>query len=273
LPGTPHRYNTPLSLIYFHNYLITVQEKLLSATLSIVRQHGVDLFIDISRPYAYTMVVEHEGKKILLKVVPNADEVPTGALRDVKLLSELLDVPAIGVASSARGSVLREGVVYRRDNVNFVSLATLAKAFRGDMPMFLQIRGKRYALVDGEALRDRREEAGLSLSALSEMLSVSRETVYRYERGDMGVPEEAATTLARFFGTDIFKRINLFTSIKADSIDKASRSMGANAYKLEQSHPNGIAYDERPIFIVKSEERREKAEALADIFGAEVVRG
>ncbi len=251
---------------------ISVEERLLNATLNVVRQHGVDLFVDVSRPYAYTMVVEHDGKKILVKVAADADDVPTGALRDVRLLSEFLGVPALGVASSARGRVLREGVVYRRDNVNFVSLATLAKAFRGSAPTFLQIRGRCYALVDGETLRERREEAGLSLSALSEMLSVSRETVYRYERGEMGVPEESAAALARFFGSDIFKRIDIFVSVRADSIDKASRAMGANAYKLEQSHPNGIAYEDKPVFIVKSEERREKAEELADIFGVEVVK-
>ncbi len=249
-----------------------MEEKLLNATLNVVRQHGTDLFIDVSRPYAYTMVIEHENKKMLLKVVLDADDVPPGALRDVKLLSEMLDVPALGVVSTAGGEVLREGVVYRRDNVNFVSLATLAKAFRGEMPLFLQIRGKRYALVNGKALRDQRERAGLSLSALSEILSVSRETVYRYEREELSISEKTAAILARYFDLSVFKRINIFTSIKADQIDKASRAIGENAYKLEQSHPNGIAYDRRPIFIVTSEEKREKTEILADIFGAEVVK-
>ncbi|MEZ0249271.1 MAG: helix-turn-helix domain-containing protein [Thermoproteus sp.] len=248
-----------------------MEEKLLSATLNIVRQHGVDLFLDVSRPYAYTMVVEHEDKKILLKIAVDAEDVPTGALRDVKLLSEFLDVPIVGVASSIRGEVLREGVVYKRDEVNFVSLATLAKAFRDDMPTFVQIRGRRYAFVNGKALRDRREEAGLSLSVLSQMLSVSRETVYRYEKEELSVPEETAIVLAEYFDGDVLKRINIFSSIRASPIDKASRSMGANTYKLEQSHPNGIKYEEKPAFIVKDGERREKTEILADIFGVEVI--
>lgn len=248
-------------------------EKLLNATLNVVRQHGTDLFIDLSRPYAYTMVVEHEKKKMFLKIALDADDVPTSALRDVKLLSELLDVPALGVVSTAGGEVLREGVVYRRENVNFVSLATLAKAFRGEMPILVQTRGKRYAFVDGKALREQRERAGLSLSALSEILSVSRETVYRYEREELRVSERTAVVLASYFDVSVFKRINIFTSIKADRIDKASRAIGESAYKLEESHPNGIAYDERPIFLVNNEEKREKTEILADIFGAEVVRG
>lgn len=272
LPGTPHFRNTPLSFIYFPIY-ISLVERLLHATLHVVRQHGIDLFMDLSKPYAYTMVVEHENKKMFLKITTDVDEVPVGALRDVKLLSELLNVPVLGVASAAGGEVLKEGVVYKREDVSFVSLATLAKAFGGEFPIFVQTRGKRYAFVNGKALREQRERAGLSLSALSEILSVSRETVYRYEREELGVSERTAMALARHFGVGIFKRINIFTSIKANHIDKASRAIGENAYKLEQSHPNGIAYDEKPIFLINSEEKREKTEILADIFGAEVVRG
>lgn len=250
-----------------------MENKLLNATLNIVRQHGDSLFLDVSRPYAYTMLIDYDRRKILLKVATDADDMPTSALRDIKLLSEFLSIPVLGIVAMARGEVLEEGVVYKRDNVNFISLATLARAFRGELPVFVQIKGRRYAFVDGQRLREAREREGLSLGAVSEMLSVSRETVYRYEREELNLSEAAARALARRFGPDVLKRIDIFSSIKADPIDKASRAIDAKTYRLELSHPNGIAYEDRPLFILKDEDKREKTEELAGHLGVEVVRG
>lgn len=246
-------------------------ERLLNAALNIVRQHGSDLFVDASRPYAYTIVMEYEGKKMFLKIARDTNDVPSSAIRDMKLLSEFLNAPALFVVSSADNEVLEEGVVYRRDSMNFVSLATLAKALRGELPKFYQSRRKRYVAVDGKALRERRESLGLSLSALSQMLSISRETLYRYEREEYSIPEHVAVELFKHFSDAIAKKIDILCTARASKIDKASRTIDINKYRLEQSHPSGIIYSDKPLFLVKDPEKKEKTRLLAEIFSVELV--
>jgi putative transcriptional regulator len=245
-------------------------ERLLNATLNVIRQYGEELFIDVSRPYAYTMVVRHEDKKIFLKLARDVDEVSNSAIRDMKLLSDFLKASAIGVISAAHGEVLEEGVVYRKSGMNFVSLATLAKAFRGEMPRFIRSKGKRYAIIDGEEFRRSRERLGLSLNEVSRMLSVSRETLYRYEKGEYSVPERAARIIMKMDGS-IIKGIDIFRTVKADEMDMASRAIDVNKYRLEESHPDGIIYGNETKLLVRDKERREKAELLGQIFGVTVV--
>jgi putative transcriptional regulator len=245
-------------------------ERLLNATLNVVRRYGEELFLDVSRPYAYTMVIRHENKKIFIKLARDIDEITNSAIRDMKLLSEFLKAPAIGVVSAAHGEVVEEGVVYRKGGVSFVSLATLAKAFRGEMPRFIKSRGKRYAVIDGEEFRKSRERLGLSLDEVSRMLSVSRETIYRYEKGEYSVSERAARILIKI-DESIIKEIDIFRTVKAEEIDMASRAIDVNKYRLEESHPDGIIYGNETKLLVRDKERREKAELLGQIFGVPIV--
>lgn len=268
LPGIPHAVWRTLALKIL--YINKAVERLLNATLNVVRQYGEELFLDVSRPYAYTMVIKYEDKKMFVKLARDIDEVSNSAIRDMKLLSDFLDAPAIGVVSAAHGEVLEEGVVYRKSGMSFVSLATLAKAFHGEMPRFIRSRGRRYAIIDGEEFRRSRERLGLSLNELSRMLSVSRETLYRYEKGEYSVPERAAKIIMKI-DESIIKRIDIFSKVKADEMDMASRAIDINKYRLEESHPDGIMHGDETKLIVKHKERLEKAELLGQIFGVAVV--
>ena len=154
-------------------------EKLLQATLNIVRSVGEQLFIDVSRSYAYTLVAKFGNRKYLMKIAADAEDVSSSAIKDLKLLSKYTNVTSLCVVSGVKGQVLRRGVVYVRDNFVFMSLSTFTDILNGKEPAYRVSRGTITAMIDGKKLRELRERAGMSLSAVAEQLGVTRETVYR----------------------------------------------------------------------------------------------
>jgi len=248
-------------------------EKLLRATLDAIKKRGEPLFTDVSKPYAYTLVAELNNEKVLVKISNDIDDIPRGAIKDIKILSSFLKAPAIGVLSTVRGQVLLRGVVYRKDDVNFVSLSTLIDYLDGKMPIFMYHRGRVVASVDKEVFGERRRERGLSYGALSERLSISRETLYRYERGEISeVSGNVAEKLIEIFGADVLKPIKPIEVAPVDRSELLGRAMESGRYRLVESHPNGIGVEDRPYFISTDAEKYRKTLELADVFNIEVVK-
>lgn len=245
-------------------------DRLLAATLNVVRSRGEQLFLDVSRPYAYTLVARIADRRFIVKVAGEVEEVGGSSLRDIRILSALFGWPALGIASSARGSILPRGVVYQRESVNFVSLSTFVDFLEGRRPLFKHSRGRLTTEVDGEELRRRREELGLSLGALASELGVSRETLYRYERGEVEAPHRVAVRLARL-GINVLRGIDLDRPSEVAREDLASREVSSGLYRLVDSHPDAVQLHEgRPLLVTYSREKAEKTRELGEALGAEV---
>ena len=245
-------------------------ERLLQATLNIVRSRGEQLFIDVSKPYAYTLVARFDDKKYLMKVASDAEEVPNSALKDLKLISRYTDVSSICVVSGVKGQILQRSVIYLKDNVAFMSLSTFTDILNGEEPTFRVSRGAVTAMIDGGKLRERREQAGMSLGALAEELGVTRETVYRYERGEIEAPLRVAEKLIRMFGPDVIRRINIWKRPEITREELRSRQMAKETYRLVESHPDAIRVESRVIFVSASREKYEKTVELANVLDVEV---
>ena len=243
--------------------------KLLKATLNIVKARGEPLFLDVSRPYAYTLVAEINREKMLIKIAQNAEDVTTSSIKDLKLLSSYTNATSLCITSTVRGEVLRRGVVYTRDNIAFISLSTFIDLIDGKLPMFRLNHGSITAAIDGKKLRQRREETGISLGALAKELGVSRETVYRYEREEIKAPAKIAQKLIEIFGEDVIKKINI-EKAQVSAEELASRSLGKDIYKLVDSHPDALKVQGKVLFISTSTDKFQKTVELANALGVEV---
>jgi Predicted transcriptional regulator len=244
-------------------------ERLLQATLNVVRSRGEQLFIDVSRPYAYTLVAKFENKKYLLKIARDAEEVPSSAIKDLKLISKYTDTSSICVVSGVKSQILQRGVVYIRDDVVFMSLSTFTDFLEGKEPIFKLSRGMVTAMIDGAKLREQRERAGISLGALAEELGVARETVYRYERGEIEAPFRVAEKLIHMFGPDVIRRISI-QKPELTQKEVKSRQIKEETYRLVESHPDALKVENRVVFMSFSRDKYEKTVELANVLDAEV---
>lgn len=244
-------------------------EKLLNATLSIVRGRGEELFLDLSRPYAYTLVARLNRKKYLMKVAADAEDVPSSAVKDLKILGGHTATPTLCIVSGVKGQVLQRGVVYFRDDIVFMSLSTFTDYLEGRLPYLKLSRGVITATLEGERLRERRELAEMSLGALASELGVTRETVYRYERGEIEAPLKVAHKLIEMFGEEVVKKIDI-SEVKISARELLSRKIDRNTYRLVESHPDAIRVEKGVFLITSDRERYEKTRELAEALGVEV---
>jgi putative transcriptional regulator len=245
-------------------------EKLLQATLNIVRSVGEQLFIDVSRPYAYTLVAKFNEKKYLMKVAADAEDVSNSAIKDLKLISKYTDVSSICVVSGVKGQLLKRGVVYVKDDVVFMSLSTFTDVLNGKEPTYRVSRGAVTAMIDGKKLRELRERAKMSLGAVAEELGVTRETVYRYERGEIEAPLRIAERLIQMFGADVIRKVDIWRRPEITQEELRSRQVAEGTYRLVESHPDAIKIEKRVIFISTNRDKYEKTVELANALGVGV---
>ncbi|MEM4633325.1 MAG: helix-turn-helix domain-containing protein, partial [Pyrobaculum sp.] len=166
------------------------------------------------------------------------------------------------------GRVLQRGDVYIRDDIVFMSLSTFKDVLDGKPPLFKLNRGVITATIRGDKLRERRESADMSLGALANELGVTRETVYRYERGEIEAPLKIANKLIIMFGEDIIKKIDI-TNIEVSKEELLSRRIDNNTYRLVESHPDAVRVEKNVFLISTDRDRYEKTKELAEALGAQ----
>jgi putative transcriptional regulator len=74
--------------------------------------------------------------------------------------------------------------------------------------------GGYYVEIDEGAIKRRRQELGLSIGELAEMMGTSRRTLYGYERGMAKASVSAAYSLICILGIPVAKPMNLFKKSK-----------------------------------------------------------
>ena len=106
-----------------------------------------------------------------------------------------------------------------------------------EYPEILADRGGYYVKINGNVLREYREEYSLSLKDLADLAHVSRATMYKYENGIVRANTETAMALEEILNTkitldiDLFEPYNQDIKLKADKTD-LSKSLGSNAKDL-----------------------------------------
>ncbi|MFB6146344.1 MAG: transcriptional regulator [Halobacteriaceae archaeon] len=155
------------------------------------------------RPKSFDLVARRDPDLILVKVLENIDafDGPTGA--EMRRLGSYLDATPLLIGLRSRDERLKPEVVYVRHGVPVLSPDTAMDLFiEGVKPLIYAAPGGLYVNIDGEVLRDEREERGWSLGRLATELGVSRRTVSKYEDG-MDASIEVAVQLEELFGDDL----------------------------------------------------------------------
>ena len=106
-----------------------------------------------------------------------------------------------------------------------------------EYPEILADRGGYYVQINGNVLKEYREEYNLSLKDLADLAHVSRATMYKYENGMVRANTETAMLLEEILNTKITLDIDLFEPYQEDIKLKADTSnlnqtQGTNAQNL-----------------------------------------
>lgn len=151
------------------------------------------------------------GGLFLVKVLSNIEGLTPNKASELRKVSAILDGVPIIVGRRLKSAVLDSGVVYERYGVHVVAVDTLGQILGDNAPTTYTIRGNYCMRLNPERLSMARRSRGLTQEGLAELLGVSKQSVYRYER-DGRVSSLVAERMSELFGCveDLFLPSDVF---------------------------------------------------------------
>ena len=216
---------------------ITNRNQLIREIYLLLNKEGFETS-DIYDQSCFDLVARKKLLILLLKVLVNIDSINEAHVEEIRQISHVFLASPIIVGLKSKNHILEEDVVYERHGLPAIGLQTLKNMIIYDeYPEILADRGGYYVQINGNVLKEYREEYNLSLKDLADLAHVSRATMYKYENGMVRANTETAMLLEEILNTKITLDIDLFEpypediKLKADSTN-INTTHGTNAQNL-----------------------------------------
>ncbi|KQC03058.1 MAG: transcriptional regulator [Methanoculleus sp. SDB] len=188
------------------------QQKLLQMVISvlIMGEYQVSERCDM-RPRSFDLIARQDEQPLVIKVVAHIDSVTEEVAQDLSLIARCLKGTPLIVGERARDAELERGAIYLRYGIVAVNVSTLYDFLVEHIPPLVYASpGGLYVNINGELLRELREQQQMSLGDLAHVLGVSRRTISKYESG-MGTTLDIAVRIEEIFDTAIVEAIDLLS--------------------------------------------------------------
>ena len=160
---------------------------------------------------------------LLLKTFNNIDSINEENAHEMKQLANIFLASPIIIGEKSRNGVLEEGVIYERYDIPTIGFETLKNIIMYDEhPEILADRGGYFVKIDGNVIKQYREEYSMSLKDLATLAHVSRATMYKYENGIVRANAETAMILEEILNTKVTLNIDLLKQNSQDDIKYSS---------------------------------------------------
>lgn len=194
------------------------REHLLSAEAILKEAGFVVSQTCLSRPSCFDFAARKEKKLIFIKIQP---DIGTVALNDAEELREIarnFSAACLLIGKAARERPLEDDTTYKRYSVLAVTSKTLENVVLHKVQPLIQASpGGYYVEIDGEALKQRRQELGLSVGEVADMVGISRRTIYGYEQSLAKASVSAAYSLVWALGIPVARPVDIFQQSGAHS--------------------------------------------------------
>jgi putative transcriptional regulator len=193
------------------------QDRQLQMVISVMITAGFEVSERFSiRPRSFDLIARNNGTLLVIKVVAHIDSVSEDAAFDLDVIARHLGGVPLIVGERARDAELERGAVYIRYGIYAISPATLYDFFVEKVPPLVYASpGGLYVNINGDTLRELREQRNMSLGDLGQVLGVSRRTISKYE-GGMGTTLDVAIKIEEYFDTGVVESINLIRHERPD---------------------------------------------------------
>jgi len=200
----------------------------------------------LSRPSCFDFAARKMGTVVLVKCQPDVGDVSPENAHELRLISESVSASTLLISANVREIPLQDDTVYTKHNVLTITPRTFENVLiRGLSPIVRAGPGGFYVEIDPEIIRKRRQELGLSIGEMAEMIGTSKRTLYGYERGLAKASVPATYKLMWTLGIPVALAINVFEIpsdrnrcllAKAKNMLVGSRVLRRIFKKLEKYH-------------------------------------
>jgi putative transcriptional regulator len=164
-----------------------------------------------SRPSCFDFAARKNETLLLIKVEPDIDVLSPNDSEELGAISQCLSAASLLLGEKTREKPLEDDTVYSRYDVLVVSSKTFENILlRKAYPLIQAGPGGYYVEIDHESIKRRRQELGLSVGEIAEMIGISRRTLYGYERGMAKASVTAAYNMIWTLGIPVANPINVF---------------------------------------------------------------
>lgn len=168
-----------------------------------------------SRPSCFDVAARKSKSLIFIKVQSDIGCVSPYDSLELRIISEHVSAASLFISERTREKRLEDDTVYSRYNVLAVTLRTFENVvLRKIYPLIQAGPGGYYVEIDGEAVKQRRQQLDLSVGEVAEKIGISRRTLYGYERGMAKASVTTAYNLLCTLGVPVAKPVDIFEATK-----------------------------------------------------------
>ena len=160
---------------------------------------------DIYDQGSFDIVARKNLQILLLKTFLNIDSINEQNAHEMKQLANIFLASPIIIGEKSRNGLLEEGVIYERYEIPTIGFETLKNMIvYGEYPEILADRGGYFVKIDGNVIKQYREEYSMSLKD--------------YENGIVRANTETAMILEEILNTKVTLDIDLLQQPQKDNI-------------------------------------------------------
>ncbi|UCG00584.1 MAG: helix-turn-helix domain-containing protein [Candidatus Heimdallarchaeota archaeon] len=243
------------------------KERLITQTKSEFHKAGYSLWNENFQSNAFDFIAKKTDlmslrpnpKKIITKVVVDLDFFKKQTSIDLQLISKLISGCPLLISHSATRKHIKKGTLYRRHNISAISLKTLQ--------MFLQYerglesakiskfahRGGVYVNLSKEKFKTRRKQLQLDMTILAKKVGISRQSLYKYEKGERFPRTQYFKILSNILGTNLDVPLNILENQFKDICQHTLKDYKQPRSNLQKEITNYLADKEFDVLWFKSE--------------------
>jgi len=155
-------------------------------------------------------VLARKNEQILLiKVLEDANSISREYAEEMISVASYINASPLVIAEKG-GDKLEDSVVYSRFDVYTLTFNTFLNCINNKFPFIKRSHAGLTASVVGRKLKEKREELGYSLNALSKKIGVTSRMIIKYENENSEITINKAKKLYEIFGHQVFSEVNIF---------------------------------------------------------------
>ena len=215
---------------------------------------------DIYDQGSFDIVARKNLLILLLKTFQNIDSINESNAHEMKQLANIFLASPIIIGEKSRNGMLEEGVIYERYDIPTIGFDTLKNMILyNEYPEILADRGGYFVKIDGNVIKQYREEYSLSLKDLADLAHVSRATMYKYENEIVRANTETAMILEEILNTKVTLDIDL---LKQPQIEDIKYSEGDDTLDLSKLGYGVVSTSKSPFDAVAKMKSSDKHSPL-----------
>lgn len=147
---------------------------------------------------------------LLIKISYNIDAIRDYILNQLRLISIVYPSFPLIIGEKNKHAPLEDDNIYLRRDIYAMNLNTFRKMLSRSAFSYIYAQRGRYVVeIDGDKLREMREQKNMKASELAELLGVSTKAIEQYEKNQVNVKIEIADKMERIFQTDLRRKVEI----------------------------------------------------------------